>query len=239
MAIEKKYLTFDELLVRWDCEKKDIHYMIMESELIPSIFWNDHVYLMQWQPNPKVFGELLLSNTYDDFNDIEYESRHETFHLKLPTKTGVLKYYFRYGTLGLYDAADEFGKTWYKLAEFSSHSQAGAMINQEDIEYRCVFMIDDIDFREALGEIPARLNKVVVNEKPKQLQEVEKPIHPRTENNYLSLILTLCSSIEGFDAKKPYEAATLIIDTTGTKLNKQTIADYITKAYAIECEKRD
>lgn len=68
---------------------------------------------------------------------------------------------------------------------------------------------------------------------------IEKPLSPRTENNYLRLILTLANSIKGFNPKKPYEAAQLIIDETGIDISKQTISDYITKAYELESQKRD
>lgn len=59
----------------------------------------------------------------------------------------------------------------------------------------------------------------------------EKPLNTRIENNYLRLILTLASSIAGFDIKKPYEAEQLIIDETGTKISKQTLANYLSKAH--------
>lgn len=213
--------------------------MIMERELIPSIFWNDHAYSCQWQPNPKKSGGLLLCKQYDEDDLVQCEFMCETFHLKLPTKTGVSQYYFQYGTLGLYDGIEEFGKSWYKLAEISSHSEASAIINQDDIEHRCIFMLEGIECQEILGDIPARLNALIGNESFKQLQEVEKPLSARTENNYLRLILTLANGIDGFNPKKPYEAAQLIIDETGIDISQQTISDYITKAYKIESQKRD
>lgn len=79
--------------------------------------------------------------------------------------------------------------------------------------------------------------------KPKQTNkdksEIEKPINKRTENNYLRLILSLAMSIKDFNPQKPYEAAKLIIDETGIDIGKQTISDYITKAYELEIKKRD
>lgn len=75
--------------------------------------------------------------------------------------------------------------------------------------------------------------------KVKESVKVEKQLSTRLENNYLRLILTLANSIEGFNPKKPYEAAQLIIDETGIDISKQTISDYITKAYEIESQKRD
>ncbi len=66
-----------------------------------------------------------------------------------------------------------------------------------------------------------------------------KALSTRTENNYLRLILTLANNIEGFNPKKYYEAAKLIIDATEIDISQQTIADYIKRAYEIESKKRD
>jgi len=63
-------------------------------------------------------------------------------------------------------------------------------------------------------------------------------LNTRTENNYLRLIFTLANSIKGFNPKKPYEAAQLIIDETGINISQQTISDYISKAYEIESKNR-
>ena len=73
----------------------------------------------------------------------------------------------------------------------------------------------------------------------KEIIEIEKPLNSRTENNYLRLIMSLANGIEGFNPKKPYEAAQLIIDETETDVSKDTIANYITKAYALESKSRD
>ncbi len=66
-----------------------------------------------------------------------------------------------------------------------------------------------------------------------------KTLSSRTENNYLRLMLTLANNIKGFNPKKPYEAAQLIINETDTDISLQTISDYIKKAYEIESQKRD
>lgn len=73
----------------------------------------------------------------------------------------------------------------------------------------------------------------------KENLETEKPLSTRTENNYLRLILSLANGIKDFNPKKPYEAAQLIIDETGIDISKQTISDYIAKAYELESQKRD
>jgi hypothetical protein len=70
-------------------------------------------------------------------------------------------------------------------------------------------------------------------------QTIEKPLHIRTENNYLRLILSLANGIENFNPKKPYEAAQLIIDETEIDISQETLAGYISKAYDLESKNRD
>ena len=72
-----------------------------------------------------------------------------------------------------------------------------------------------------------------------EINSKNKTLSTRTENNYLRLILTLANEIEGFNPRKPYEAAQLIIDATEIDISQQTISDYIKKAYEIESQKRD
>lgn len=75
---------------------------------------------------------------------------------------------------------------------------------------------------------------------PHNANALDKPLNTRTENNYLRLILTLAiGGIKGFDPKKPYEAAKLIIDETDISIGQDTIAGYISKAYELESKSRD
>ena len=69
----------------------------------------------------------------------------------------------------------------------------------------------------------------------KQIKTInaDEELHPRTENNYLRLIMTLANEIKGFNPKEPYVAAQLIIDTTDTTIKKNTIAKYIQHANEI------
>ena len=67
----------------------------------------------------------------------------------------------------------------------------------------------------------------------------EKPLHPRTENNYLRLIMALANGIKNFNPSKPYEAAKLILDETGIEnISRETISNYISKAHALDSKER-
>lgn len=69
----------------------------------------------------------------------------------------------------------------------------------------------------------------------KQIKTInaDEELHPRTENNYLRLIMTLANEIEGFNPREPYTAAQLIIDATDTTIKKATIAGFIKRANEI------
>ena len=82
-------------------------------------------------------------------------------------------------------------------------------------------------------------NFYVPKQPENQEKDIEKPLNVRAENNYLRLILSLANGVEGFNPKKPYEAAQLILDETEMDLSKETVARYISKAYELESKKRD
>lgn len=221
MAIEKKYLTFQELLIRWDCEKKDIHYMIMEEELIPSIFWDDLVYLMQWQPNRKKPSRLILHPQKAGRHRFHCVHMMETFHLRIPTKTGVLKYHFAHGTLELNEVIKESGKPWYRLA-YGSEDGSTANINQDEIESNCVFMLEGIENIETLGDVPERLNAIVVNEKLTELQEVEKLLKDRERNSLYRIIAALCATLLNENSRNANKAFLK---------NQSALIDYLDQTY--------
>ena len=161
---------------------------------------------MQWQPNPKKPGCLILNPQYDGKKPFLCEHVQDTFHLRLPTKTGVLKYHFKVATLDLYDGIKE-GQSWYRLAYGLPGNGTFDEINQDEIESDCVFMLEDIDNIETLGDVPELLSAVVVNEKLTELQAVEKPLKDRERNSLYRIIAALSATLlneNSSDAKKFY-----------------------------------
>lgn len=86
--------------------------------------------------------------------------------------------------------------------------------------------------------IPPELTALASKEDEDIKPLTEKPLSSRTENNYLRLIFALAGNIKGFNYNKPYESAKLIIDATETKISQQTIAEYISKAHALDSKER-
>ena len=79
----------------------------------------------------------------------------------------------------------------------------------------------------------------IENESKPTTLNAEKPLSNRTKNNYLRLIMALANGIEGFNPKKPFEAAKLIIEETEVKISQDTLASYISEAYQNESINRD
>ena len=87
--------------------------------------------------------------------------------------------------------------------------------------------------------VPSDLESVVMDGF-KIITTSEKSLSARTENNYLKLIMALSNGIEGFNPKKPHEAAQLIINETGIEnISAQTIANYLSKAHEIQVKDQD
>lgn len=142
--IDKEYLTVDELIERWGCSLNDIHYLIQNCELIPSIAWNDYGIEHRWKITDG--GTKILE---------ELEELHERnflrgwIYLRNPTPEGPLKYSFRYATIG---CKDIYNEPWYLLLESNWQHQTPAVIRQEYIEINAVFMMKEVDACETIWQ---------------------------------------------------------------------------------------
>ncbi len=150
--IEKKYLTFGELLARWGCEEKDIHYLISDGDLEPAIAWNGAVYVKEWQPNPDG-GSILVDYKYpepkDEWDDGSTERLSGWVYLRRPKVTGAYTYKFGLATKGARDGTDEFSTHWYGLAEYNERNGMWpTSINEYSIVRDAVFMMDEIELCE-------------------------------------------------------------------------------------------
>lgn len=111
------------------------------------------------------------------------------------------------------------------------------LYNLDDIEYeKPSYWIDRAIAKKVnIPWLEFAIRKELYN--PKNTEQIkqksDKQLNTRTENNYLRLIFALANGIEGFNPKKPFESAKLIIDETEIALSQDTIASYITKAYEL------
>lgn len=136
--IDKDYYSFNELKLRWNCSSDDIHYLVFDGLLSPSVIWTDLYAEFKWQ---LVDGELSLlpikeSNFYGQkvihFNDWVY--------LVNPTKLADSKYSLSLALKKPYTGSPKSGDIWYGASYFYDGSLKKANINNEFIEKNSVFM---------------------------------------------------------------------------------------------------
>jgi hypothetical protein len=153
--IEKKYLTFDELALRWNLNKKDIHILVSNSELTPTLIWSGWVIVLGWQHNPEESDKpLLVARTNKDGNPLEVMCSDWIF-LRQPKILGPYQYSFTLAS----SSTDELKSPWYQLTEFEGRTfSTPAKIDQNKIEEDAVFMIDDIKNYEMKNSQPTCLN---------------------------------------------------------------------------------
>ena len=139
--ILKKFLTFSELLIHWNCNKNDIHYLIAEGDLIPSFAWNGWSFPGTWEPNPQESNSLILVDHKDEDGTILREYLSGWVYLKSPKVVGAYKYNFTHAVKKSHALISEFGDTWYRLIGYEDYG----VVDWEQIEADAVFMKDEIE----------------------------------------------------------------------------------------------
>lgn len=145
--LQPNYLTFSELLARWNCEAKQVHTFIQDRFLQPSIIWNDNLVVCEWQSSPadetlKDLVELDALNPPKKLFDSHLVSiKGNWLNLIFPRRTGAYQYEFRYIVLG--KAGFNDGDQWYRLAYYDDvQTLCHKNIDQIDVEKMAVFMRD-------------------------------------------------------------------------------------------------
>lgn len=142
--IEKKYLTFNELLLRWNCEKHEIHLLIEQSKLVPSIAWNKYGLKCKWMADADFTNNEGLVIEWGDSEEFYKPSINGWLYLRLPEPIGAYKYSFSYGTYEALPELKDFGSgTWFNLSSDKYYNTI-ASIQSQSIETDAVFMMEKV-----------------------------------------------------------------------------------------------
>lgn len=168
--LQPNYLTFSELLARWNCEPKNIHTLIQECFLQPSIIWNEALIVCEWQRNLEDESildlvELDASNPPRKFFPSHLASiKGNWLNLIMPRRAGAYQYNFRYVVLGQRVSND--GDQWYRLAHYDDMQKLSYKnIAQDDVEKMAVFMTDVVIAFEANHPNDLAQSKAFANQK--------------------------------------------------------------------------
>ena len=151
--MQKKFLTFNELVARWSCSKNDIHYLISENSLTPSIVWNDILIVSEWQANSEENDKSLTLISVQDkkkINDFDSELTEKLsrwIYLRNVQVKGAYQYIFITASLEPYQQYKTSEAGWYRLACFDDCIQYSS-VDHDYVERYAVFfteLITDIE----------------------------------------------------------------------------------------------
>ena len=160
--IDKEYITFKEVIEKLGASANDIHYLIQQSKLKPSIAWQGFYYqvsLIDTSLNND-FSSFIESDEKDaDGNYVYYDADgSEIFSLTSPKSNGAYKYNFKYAVC--FNTPDE--NVYFRLSQTYGN---GETFNESYIEENAFFMMTDIDNYQALYFEKQSQSKIIQHDK--------------------------------------------------------------------------
>jgi len=228
------YFSFSDLEKKWDVNSEQLHKLIANGDLIPSLFFNKKGIIKAF--NYRFYeSDNIPIDVYAYFltrkvTDGRYEQQIKDnkteingwHYLVFPVLNGTSKYYFETSSKNI-DDYQSHGVLYRHYEVSESKKQKLVYFDNEFIEKNAEFSDEVVAAFEIKHPELSLVNSIS--------QQVEKPLLTRKERNYLRLIYDLTEAhVKNFDESKPFEAATQIMKTTNTKLNQDTIAQYIIDA---------
>lgn len=195
------YLTFNELITRWNCTPPQLHYSIMTGDLKPC-YWVDGEVAFCHE-------EKILDDGGMEYNFIGVTTTGNLFYLHGLLIQGPSKYTF---------------VRIHKDRDIEETSMSGYFvpskkipITEKEIEQNAVFLMGEISLFEKNHNI-----------KPWPKPSVDKPLAPRQRNTLLTIINALCEH-SNIDIKSRGTAAQIarMTEEMGTPVGQQTILDLL------------
>jgi hypothetical protein len=231
---EVNYFSFSDLEKKWDVNSEQLHKLIANGDLIPSLFFNKKRIIKAFNYRfyesdnipIDVYAYFLTRKVTDGRYEEEIKDNKTEIngwhYLVFPVHNGTSKYYFETSSKNI-DDYQSHGVLYRHYEVSESKKQKLIYFDNEFIEKNAEFSDEVV---AAFGIKHPELN--IASSKT---QQAERPLLQRKERNYLRLIYDLIeANLKDFDDKKPFEAANKIIEKTNTKLSQDTIAKYITEA---------
>jgi len=220
MAIKiprREFLTFDELLERWQCSANDVRHLIINAELKPSIKALQPWTIVEWDYDQKSDQVLPISDAIDASTGDTIEVKPDGWpYLQEPWQTGLFDCSFSLTS----NARDpdrpnlETGATvatWYRLQ---------TTVSLNFVENSAVFLLEEVLRYESAhdGESNGQ-------------GSIDRPLETRERNTLLTIIAALCKDAK-IDITKPSKAGEYIHSITnhmGATVAKRTIEEHLKK----------
>ena len=212
---KREYLTFAELLQRWQCTANDLRYLVVNGELKPSIKAVQELAIASWEYD--VLEGICVPDGEVTDGQFGYTLKwHPAYWLYLQSQkqTGAMSCEFRLATRErdpkTPEAPWEDADTWFWLPK---------VIRMADIENESFFTMDEV------------LKYEVAHDQEAPLKQEEKPLATKERNTLLAIIAALCKEAK-IDYTKPSKAAEILLgmaDEMGLSISKRGIEEHLKK----------
>ena len=227
---ENIYFTFDELLEKWNVDKKQIFDFIASGELHPTFIVNEISSIKAFisHKNGEFDGELELTpfdNEYEALIDNDGLGRHFLIEPKFKTSKLV---YFELSTQNI--SANKSKNVIFKHFENLQGARVSKFFDLDFIEKNTEFSAVNVEEFESNNHIPS---------KPKKTDGSSQ--QQRKINNLLRLFYSLANLIDDFDPSKPTISARVILEEAHLPfdISPGTLESYIKEAYKLEQSKNN
>ncbi len=199
MAVDtqhRDYVTYDELLKRWQCSENDLNFLIISRDLRPSIKLIGKHPFVRWQKTrtSQWYGAKIVPNDADYLFEV---STTDWLYLQDPLQCAPFDCQFRFVS----EDRDPDKKAEYPIPIWRQLPEPVAI---EYIKTNAVFLLKEI----ALYEETTNRNLSAV-------EEMDAPLSTRERNSLLAIIAVLCKESR-LDYNKPAKTAAIILSTAAT-----------------------
>jgi len=207
----RDYLTFRELMARWQISEDDLRHAIICGALKPCIRLNGSRFCYQWWEQSD--GELLaMAIVNQDGERVEFSPEGWNY-LQKPSQTAPFDCVFYWATDDRDpEMSDNTLSNWYSLHDHQ--------LTLEVVKNSAVFLNEEVKKYEADNSV---LGGAVKN------PTTEKPLGKRERDTLLTIIAVLCKEAE-LDYTKASKTAVLIHSTAAgmcLSIGESTIRDHL------------
>lgn len=212
----RKYLTFNELLLRWQCTENDLRYLIVNGELKPAIKATQPLKLVDWEYDVMAEGCVPCGNKENGSGYAIEVQPTGWLYLQYPAHITPLNCEFRLASRARDPSApaepwDPPLYDWFWLPY---------EIEMASVELEAAFLMEEVLKYETRHDAEAP-----------QPHRVEKPIGTRERDTLLTIIAVACREAK-LDYSKPSKTAALIQDSAaklGIAIGETTVEGHLKK----------
>lgn len=206
---ERNYLTFSEVMKRWDCSENDLIFAIINGDIKPSIRLGVESRVVTWVMN--AMGDWHADDSVPEGGYRLTHKPNAWIYLQDPEQTHPFDCVFKYVADSRNPTKDEDSPDyWFKLP---------TPMVMADIKSSAVFLLKEVAEYEQKHGADAESYKE------------DKPLRTRERNTLLAIIAALCNETK-CDYKKPAHAARKILrmtDRGGLSIGESTIESHLKK----------